>query len=111
MTGDYDQAITSFQKELDLEPTDPMPNMYIGRCYRKLNKFQAAIDSIQKTLKVYPFNPSAHYEIALCYLDAGDRESAMQHLRTALDVWKDADPEYKPAKKAREKLAEMQSSS
>jgi len=38
----------------------------------------------------------------------GDRERAKKHLKTALEVWKGADAEYKPAKRAREKLAEWQ---
>jgi hypothetical protein len=37
----------------------------------------------------------------------GDGEKkALEHLKTALEVWKDADAEYKPVKRAREKLAE-----
>ena len=38
----------------------------------------------------------------------GKKEKALEHLKITLDVWKDADPVYKQAKKAREKLAEWE---
>ena len=34
------------------------------------------------------------------------KEKALEHLNITLEVWKDADPEYKPAKEDREKLKE-----
>jgi hypothetical protein len=36
----------------------------------------------------------------------GKKTKALEHLKRALLVWEEADPEFKPAKKAREKLAE-----
>ncbi len=51
----------------------------------------------------------ARYEMALVYADMGDREKALEHLQVALDIWKDADPEFKPLQEARQKLAELSS--
>ena len=60
-----------------------------------------------KYLKIKPFNPLSHYYLALVYLDSGDKEKAIKHLKIAADIWKDADPIYKPAQAAKEKLAEL----
>ena len=47
--------------------------------------------------------------MALVQSERGNQEKALEHLKTALDVWQNADAEYEPAKLAREKLAEWQS--
>jgi len=109
MRGEYEQAILSFQKQLELEPTAATVNKDIGRCYRKLKDFKKAEEYVQKTLKIYPFGPNTNYEMALVYHDMGKKEKAMEHLKKALSVWEEADPEYKPAKKARDKYAEWES--
>jgi tetratricopeptide (TPR) repeat protein/TolB-like protein len=110
MRSEYEQAILSYQKRLELEPTAVAVNMFIGRCYRMLKEFKKAEEYIQKTLKIYPFGPNTNYEMALVYYDMGKKTKALEHLKRALFVWEEADPEYKPAKKAREKLAEWESS-
>jgi tetratricopeptide (TPR) repeat protein/predicted Ser/Thr protein kinase len=110
MRNEYEQAIQSYQKQLELEPTALTVNEDIGRCYRKLKNFKKADEYLQKTLKIYPFRPNTNYEMALVYYDMGKKEKALEHLKKALYVWEEADPEYTPAKKAREKLAEWESS-
>jgi tetratricopeptide (TPR) repeat protein/TolB-like protein len=110
MRSEYKQAILSFQKQLELEPTDSTINRNIGRCFRKLKDFKKAEEYVQKTLKIYSFGPNTNYEMALVYYDMGKKIKALEHLKRALFVWEEADPEYKPAKKAREKLAEWKSS-
>ena len=108
MRGEYEEAMRSYQRVLELEPTYASTNSRIGKCYRELKEFEKAEELIQKNLKIEPFNPEAHYEIALVYAAMGDQEKAIEHLNTALYVWEEADPEYKPAKKAREKLAQWE---
>ncbi len=104
----YEQAILSYQKALEIDPTDASINRFIGRCYRNLKEFKKAEESIQKALKVEPYHPESLYEIALVYHDMDKKERALQYLKKALYVWEDADPGYKPAKKAGEKLAEWE---
>jgi serine/threonine protein kinase/tetratricopeptide (TPR) repeat protein/TolB-like protein len=104
--GEYEQAILDYQKSLELAPTELMTLEGMGRCYRKLKVYEKAEKSLQDALKIRPFNPKFNYEIALVYWDWGKEEKALEHLERALYVWENADPEYKPAQKARDKLAE-----
>jgi len=108
LRGKYGEAIQSYGEVLEIEPTDEGVNTDVGRCYRCLGQFRKAEEHLQQALKFFPAYPEAHYEIALVYWDMGKKEKAQEHLNTALDFWKDADAEYKPAKRAREKLAEWQ---
>jgi serine/threonine protein kinase/tetratricopeptide (TPR) repeat protein len=104
LKGDYEQAILNYQKVLELTPTSTEIDKEIGRCYGKLEKFKDAEEHLQKALKKFPFDPEVHYEMAVVYWDWGKKHRALEHLEIALDVWKEADPEYKPALKAREKF-------
>lgn len=108
---EFSQAIESYIKALEIAPPEEKVELNIlsGACYRKLQEFKKAEELIQEALKVEPFNPEAHYEIALVYWDMGKKEKALEHLKKALYVWEEADLEYKPAKKARDKLTEWES--
>ena len=110
LKGKYDHAILDYEKMVELSPTDISTNEHIGRCYRKLNEYEKAEKSLQDALKIRPFDPKFNYEIALVYWDWGKKEKALEHLSRALYVWEDADPEYKRAQKARDKLIEWNQS-
>jgi len=102
--GEYAEAIKSYEASLKIVTTETDVLERIGRCYRHLKQYEKAETSIQKTLKIHPFNPRSNYEMALVYLEKGDKEKALRHLKIASEVWKDADPDYKPAQLARERL-------
>ena len=104
--GEYEQAILDFQKTIELDPQETKAREGIGRCQRKLKEYEKAEKLLQDALKIEPSNPKVNYEIALVYWDLGKKEKALEHLNKALYVWEDADLDYKPAKKARDKLAE-----
>jgi len=109
MKGKYEEAILNYKDELKDDPTDIEVNIDIGRCYRKLKQLNEAKEYLNRCLKVLPFYPEAHYEIALVYADMGDKEKALEHLRIALEIWKDADPVFELAQKAKEKFEEWKS--
>ena len=106
MRSEYVEAILDYQKVQQLEPMWTRNIWRIGRCYRNLRDFKKAEEYMRKALKFRPFRPKVHYETALVYWDLGKKEKGLEHLQSALYVWEDADTEYKPAKRAREKLAE-----
>ncbi|UCH83582.1 MAG: protein kinase [Candidatus Latescibacterota bacterium] len=106
---DYQSAIKQFEKRLELAPTEMEAYLDIGRCYRKMGRLDEAEAAISKTLKVHPVHPECHYEMALIYSERGDQEKAIDSLNKALTIWKNADPEYPPAKEARDKLSEWTS--
>jgi tetratricopeptide (TPR) repeat protein len=109
--GDCSEAVVSYERTLELWPTGVEILVDIGRCYRKLQQFSEAEQNLTRLLEVRPYHPLAHHELALIYADSGDRDKALEHLRTALEVWSDADLVYQPAREAREKLAELSSGS
>jgi tetratricopeptide (TPR) repeat protein len=107
LRGDCDQALELYREVLDNNPTGTSVLRDIGRCQRKLGDDDAADQSLRQGLSSSPYDPKGHYELALVFADRGDTDQAVQHLETALAVWENADPGYKPALKAREKLAQL----
>ena len=104
--GDYETAIANFEKQFELDPSDTKVHREIGKCQRLLGRTDEARESIGRRLATHPMDPVAHYELALVYAESGDMSKALEHLRIALEVWQDADPDYKPALEARKKLEE-----
>ncbi|MFQ5865288.1 MAG: protein kinase, partial [bacterium] len=78
LRGEYEQAISNYQKALHLAPTQATRiNNRIGRCYRELQEFKKAEESLLKSLSIQPFNSEAHYEMALVYWDMDEKEKAV----------------------------------
>jgi tetratricopeptide (TPR) repeat protein len=105
----FNEAVSSYQKALDLVPTYWICNLYIGRCLRKSGNLSKAKQYVQKFLNIEPFNPEANLETALVYWEMGKKEKALEHLHRVLIVWKEADSDYEPAKAARARLAVWES--
>jgi tetratricopeptide (TPR) repeat protein len=109
LRGEHEAAIKEYQTSFELTPTQTDRNVDMGRCFRKLGRLDEAEEAIQNMLKVFPFEPEALYELALIFAERGDQEKAIDALKKALTVWENADPVYKPAREAGEKLAEWTS--
>ncbi|KPK79424.1 MAG: hypothetical protein AMS25_12775 [Gemmatimonas sp. SM23_52] len=109
MRGEYEEAILAYEEELELQPTDEAIHELLGRCYRELGDLDEAQAQLSQTLSIRPYDATAHYELALVYSAMGDTDKALEHLRTALDVWSEADPAFTPAQRARAKLEELMS--
>jgi tetratricopeptide (TPR) repeat protein/TolB-like protein len=105
---EYERAIGSYHEASAFSPTDATIGRYIGRCYRALGQLTEATRQLKASLEITPYNPWGHYELARVHVDAGDADLARQHLRTALDVWSDADPDFKAAQEARDLLAQLE---
>jgi tetratricopeptide (TPR) repeat protein len=99
--GDCAEAIVSYKRTLQLWPRGIDVLLDIGRCYRKLRQFSEAEANLTHLLALRPYLPMAHYELARVHAESGNRDKALEHLQTALDVWRNADPVYEPAREAR----------
>ncbi|KAA3615555.1 MAG: tetratricopeptide repeat protein [Calditrichaeota bacterium] len=103
----FDEAILLFRQFKAQFPSETTVNIDIGRCYRKSGQLDEAEEYVLKSLATAPFGPKTNQELAFIYADKGMPEKALAHLKVALKVWENADEGFKPAKEAREKLAEL----
>jgi tetratricopeptide (TPR) repeat protein len=107
LRGEYEEAIDSYAEALAFAPTEVTINRSLGRCYRMLGQLAEAEKELLRNLTVTPQNPLSHYELAMVYAEGGRRSKALEHLQVALHVWSDADPDFKPAQDARQRMAEL----
>ncbi len=108
MEGDCSGAITSYGKVVELNPNARTARVWAARCQLALGDLSAAEATLLEILRVTPAYPKARFQLALVYQDMGRTDDAIEQLQAALEIWKDADPEYIPAQEARARLAELQ---
>ena len=104
--GDYAGAAESFSEAIALSPETEY-HRGAGRALRKAGRLDEAEAELREVLRLVPADPHALFEMALLMEARGDIEDAVEHLRSALAVWENADGDYRPAREARAKLAEL----
>ena len=105
--GEFDKSIESFDSAFELKPSLHHLNRDVCRVYRKMGEFKKAEEKILIALKHSPYSGKTNYEAALLYFEMDEEDKALKYLKTANEIWKDADPGYKPAKEAKAKLDKM----
>ncbi len=108
LQGEFREAITSWEEERRLSPSDWTISRQLGEAYRGLGEFERAEQLMLEAQRVSPASPRTDYELALVYAEMGRRDDAVASLRRALEVWSEADPNYTWARRARDKLAELE---
>jgi tetratricopeptide (TPR) repeat protein len=106
--GDCRSAVEDYRQAVSLSPAELLFAAALGRCQRTIGELEAAEATIQSVLKVAPADAKARYELALVYEDMGRAAEAIEQLQAAAEIWKNADPDYRPAQLAQAKLAELQ---
>jgi len=106
--GDCGSAVESYRQAVSLSPAELLFAAALGRCQRKLGELEAAEASLQGVLKVVPADAKVRYELALVYEDMGRAADAIEQVQAAAEIWKNADADYRPARRAQTKLAELQ---
>jgi tetratricopeptide (TPR) repeat protein/tRNA A-37 threonylcarbamoyl transferase component Bud32 len=108
LRGEYREAISAWEEERGLNPRDPSIARQLGQAHRELKDHGRAEKALEEARRLRPADPRTRYELALLEEARGRRDRAIEHLRAALAVWADADPAYKWARRAREKLAQLE---
>jgi len=75
------------------------------------NNWSKGTEYIEKAIKEDAGFTLAYLKLAEVYFNTNQVKKAKEYLKVANDIWKDADPEYKPAQKAKEKLVEIKAMS
>jgi tetratricopeptide (TPR) repeat protein len=85
-TGQGDQALTCFQKAMDLEPGDASAYFNIGNVLVKYGRMDEAVVYYQKALELEPDDASAHFNIGNVLFKKGRLEEAVAHFRKAVEL-------------------------
>ena len=109
--GDYPTAVKYLEEYQEKSRIDDdfLTLGYLASAYRLNGQLQEAQGLIAHLLKREPFIGKLRLELAQVYFDQGKVKRAKETLQELLsDQWKDADSEFIPAQKAKNKLAEWE---
>lgn len=80
----YDQAMSEFQKVLQIDPKSMMAYVRLAQVHQLLGQPDAALDAYQKALALQPTSPMVNTAIGDVYLSKGDLKSAGKYFQAAL---------------------------
>ena len=101
--GDIDAAIDCFEDyPFTFEICCPDEKLHLGLLYMMTDECQKSESIITDLVDEFPHIPSYRYSLAKMYYHCEQYRDAAKHLNIALDIWKDADPDYQPAQEAHE---------
>ena len=97
LSGDFDEAIRTFQLAGKLDNRDSEPWFYLGRLYYGRNFFDLALEALRKALRLDPHDSRSHYFLALTLEAEGGLEASESSYRQAIR-WnrKRNKPDYSP---------------
>lgn len=74
--GDYDDALKNLQQALQLNPSNPFYQHYLGKILFKLERYQDALVQFDAAVKVSPDVPGLKYDLASLYSKMEDYQKA-----------------------------------
>ncbi len=110
LAGDLDRSEAQFAESLGKlsRPNDKIYyRLYYADVLNRNNKSNLAISELQKNLSINPNHAPTLRRLADIYDEQGDKASAQAYREKAAEVWKNADPDFKPMLELREKLNQM----
>ena len=81
--GEFDEALTLFEKALSLAPEDADIFHYLGMTYTQLGQYEPAIGHLQRALKLDPSIEGIHYDLGVTYFRADEYAQALSSFQAA----------------------------
>jgi tetratricopeptide (TPR) repeat protein len=97
LNGNYAEAINlmdQYFEEMNLEDQGTQA-IIMGDLYIRAGKYEEAIEMMEAGVRKRPGFAKFFLMMAKCYQALGNQEEANQKLLEALELWRDADPEYR----------------
>ncbi len=95
--GQYDTAITEFQKAVESDPKSVKAHLYLAWAYEKKGEKKKAIGEYQKITEIDPNHLDAHYRLGKYYDSVGQKAEAIKEYERVLSL--------KPSKEKLEKIS------
>ncbi|RFP57968.1 MAG: tetratricopeptide repeat protein, partial [Limnothrix sp. CACIAM 69d] len=88
--GRYEEAITSYQRAIEIDLNDLYSHNELGNAYHDLKRYEEAITSHQRAIQVDPSYIYAHNDLGAAYRDLKRYEEAITAYQRAIKL----DPNY-----------------
>jgi tetratricopeptide (TPR) repeat protein len=99
--GDCGRALDSYQAAQELVPQSSRFRSFRARCLTALERWGEAQADVDWLLERRPGSAKFRLDAAHLYAAQGRTADAIAELDVALDIWSEADPDFRPAQEAR----------
>ncbi len=106
--GDCGRALDNYQAARELVPQSSRYRIWLARCLTTLERWDEAQAEVNWVLERRPGSAKLRLDAARLYAAQGRTADAIAELDVALDIWSEADPDFRPAQEARALLEELQ---
>jgi tetratricopeptide (TPR) repeat protein len=98
LTGDYEHAVKSFEKAVDLNPKDAAAYTWVGKSYLKLGDSETmtnpemlgnAVQAFKNAVRLTPDLAEAHLYLGLTHLALHNKEEAVKEYEILMDLDKE----------------------
>ena len=97
---DQKAAEADILQALRLNPSFPLPRLYLGKIYRRQGRLPEAIVQLEEAVRLLPNTPQAHFELATAYRQAKREGDAKRALTTFETLRRERDEESRLKVKA-----------
>jgi tetratricopeptide (TPR) repeat protein len=91
--GQYDNVISEFTNDIEINPRDATAYNYRGFAYTKKGKYDKAISDYTKVLEIAPGLAEVYYNRAVIYYKKGQHDQAISEFTNAIEI----NPQYADA--------------
>jgi tetratricopeptide (TPR) repeat protein len=84
--GQYPEAATEFQLEIDNDPQHLQAMLYLADSEMQMNQPDAARPLLEKLVKLNPGNAMAHRDLAIVYADQDRKQEALAEFQVAIKI-------------------------
>lgn len=82
----FNEALKSYLKAANVDPTDADPLFNIGVLYYKTKKYQEAVSQFKRVVSVNDRYPLANFYIGKSYLELGDANNALEFAKNEMSI-------------------------
>ena len=83
--GQYAEAAQHFWRYSEDHPDELLPQLYLARIHRRMNRPELAAEAIREAERIAPDDPAVDRELGFLLLDAGRPDVAVERFRTAVE--------------------------
>lgn len=84
--GCISEAENSYRQLIDLEPSNPIPSLYLGALFEEQNRWKEAVNCYRLATERDPRNPTAFRALGNGFLKLGFHSQAIDSLKTAVGI-------------------------
>ena len=82
----YDDAVTAFNKQIEINPLDKFAHANLGAMYSEWHKYDLAVPELEKAASLTPDNPELQVSLGDAYLNLGQDDKALATFDHAVEL-------------------------